>query len=112
MSGERRRNQRQKVVLEARWEGLSKRHEARVDDVSLSGCFVNTYATVAIGELIKLRILLRTGEWLALRGHVATFQNGVGFGMAFAELSKENEDALRELIESARDEESEDSPEA
>lgn len=104
MSGERRRNQRQKVVLEARWESLSKRHEARVDDVSLSGCFVNTYATAEIGEFVKLRILLRSGEWLALHGHVATYQHGVGFGLAFTDLSKENQAALRELIESARDE--------
>ncbi len=104
MSDERRRNQRHRVVLEAKWEGLSKRHEARVDDVSLSGCFVNTYAIAEIGELIKLRIRLHSGEWLALRGYVATFQNGVGFGMAFTDLSEENENALRELIESAGEE--------
>ena len=33
-----------------RWESLSKRHEARVDDVSMSGCFVNTYGPVEVGE--------------------------------------------------------------
>jgi hypothetical protein len=98
MSGERRRNQRQKVLLEARWESLSKRHEARVDDVSLSGCFVNTYGPVAVGEPVDLKILRRSGEWLALSGYVATYQDGVGFGMAFTELSEASKKALQEMI--------------
>jgi hypothetical protein len=98
MSGERRRNQRQSVLLEARWESLSKRHQARVDDVSMGGCFVNTYGPVAIGEPVELKILRRSGEWLALTGHVATYQNGVGFGMAFTELSEETRKALQDVI--------------
>lgn len=100
MSEERRRNQRQKVLLEARWESLSKRHEARVDDVSLSGCFVNTYGPVAVGEPVDLSIRRRSGEWLSLRGYVATYQNGVGFGMAFTDLTPEKEKALLDLIAS------------
>ena len=98
MSGERRRNQRKHVLLEARWESLSKRHEARVDDVSMSGCFVNTYGPVEVGEPVALSVLLRSGEWLALRGYVATYQHGVGFGMAFTDLSEEEQKALQELI--------------
>ena len=98
MSGERRRNQRQKVLLEARWESLSKRHEARVDDVSMSGCFVNTYGPVEVGEPVAMSILRRSGEWRALRGYVATYQHGVGFGMAFTDLSAEDRKALQELI--------------
>lgn len=102
MSGERRRNQRQPVVLEAKWESLSKRHEARVDDVSMSGCFVNTYGQVEAGERVELKVQLPSGEWLALRGHVATYQYGVGFGLAFSDLTEAEENALRELIATAR----------
>lgn len=98
MRNERRRNQRQKVLLEARWETLSSRHEARVDDVSLSGCFVNTYWPVAIGERIELEILRRSGEWLSLNGYVATYQHGVGFGLAFTGLSEADKRALEEVM--------------
>jgi len=100
MPDERRRNQRQKVLLEARWESLSTRHEARVDDVSLSGCFVNTYGPVTVGEEIELQILRRSGEWLALNGFVATYQHGVGFGLAFTELTEESRNQLQDLIAS------------
>jgi len=95
---ERRRNQREKVVLEATWESLSNRHEARVDDVSLSGCFVNTYGQVTVGEPIELQILRRSGEWLVLKGTVATYQHGVGFGLAFTDLTDETKRALQDLI--------------
>jgi hypothetical protein len=98
MPDERRRNQRQKVLLEARWSSLSKRHEARVDDVSLSGCFVNTYGPVEVGERVEMKILRRSGEWLQLKGTVATYQHGVGFGLAFTDLTDETKRALQDLI--------------
>ena len=98
MPDERRHNQRQKVLLEARWASLSKRHEARVDDISLSGCFVNTYGPVEVGEPVEIQILRRSGEWLSVSGNVATYQHGVGFGLAFTELTDEKKRELQELI--------------
>lgn len=101
MSGERRINRRKQILLEARWESLSSRHEARVDDVSLGGCFVNTYAKVELGEHVDLEIQLPSGEWLPLRGQVASYQPGVGFGMSFTSLTAEEIAGLEELIRTA-----------
>lgn len=95
---ERRSTERKRVLLEARWESMSKRHQARVDDVSLGGCFVNTYGPVEINEHVKLQILTPEGVWLSLRGRVVTYQLGVGFGVSFSKLSNEEETVLRELI--------------
>ena len=97
---ERRNTQRKKVLLEAKWESMSRGHEARVDDVSLGGCFVNTYGPVELNEPVKLQILLPSGKWLALQGKVASCHPGVGFGMAFS-LNDEEKKALKELIASA-----------
>lgn len=104
MSGERRNSVRKKVLLEAIWESMSRTHEARVDDVSLSGCFVNTYGHVELNESVNLQILLPSGEWLPLRGQVATYQPGVGFGMFFTALSVKETLALRQFISSIADE--------
>jgi hypothetical protein len=100
---ERRNNQRKRVLLEAKWESMSRKHQARVDDVSLGGCFVNTYGPVELNEPVSLQILLPAGEWLSLRGTVVTYQPGVGFGMSFESLSGEEEKTLKELIASAVD---------
>jgi len=98
---ERRNTHRKKVLLEARWESMSRRHEARVDDVSLGGCFVNTYGHVEPNEPVELQILLPSGEWLGLKGTVASYHPGVGFGLSFTRLSKEKTKAVQELIASA-----------
>ena len=95
---ERRTNKRKRILLEAKWESMSRTHEARVDDVSLGGCFVNTYGHVESNEEINLQIELPSGEWLSLSGHVASYQPGVGFGMAFDSLSKEKLATLEQLI--------------
>ena len=104
MSGERRSNVRKRILLEAKWESLSRTQEARVDDVSLGGCFVNTYAHIELNERVNVQILLPSGEWLALRGRVATYQPGVGFGMWFTYLSENDKAALKKLISSITDE--------
>jgi len=98
---ERRNNDRKKVLLEAKWESMSRHHEARVDDVSLGGCFVNTFGHVEINETVELQILLPSGEWLALQGTVASYQPGVGFGMSFQLKGEGEENAVRELMDSA-----------
>jgi hypothetical protein len=103
MSRERRSNERKHILLEARWESLSSRHEARVDDVSLGGCFVNTYAKVELGEHIDLEVQLPSGEWLSLRGQVASYQHGVGFGIAFRSLTIAETARLKELIRTAKE---------
>ena len=103
MSRERRSNARKQILLEAKWESLSSRHEARVDDVSLGGCFVNTYAKVELGEHVDLEIQLPSGKWLPLRGQVASYQPGVGFGMSFSSLSAKETAGLKELIRTAKE---------
>ena len=82
---------------------MASRHEARVDDVSLGGCFVNTYAKVELGEHVDLEIQLPSGKWLPLRGHVASYQPGVGFGLSFTSLTTRETAELKELIRTAKE---------
>lgn len=98
MNDERRSDERVSLNLTARWDGLSGASEARIEDLSLGGCFVNTRGHVDIGELVGIEIQLPSGEWLQLRGEVTSFQLGIGFGLGFPFLTDEEEQALRELI--------------
>ena len=98
MGEERRRSERKRVLLEAKWESMSHTHEARVDDVSLGGCFVNTFGRVEPHETVSIQLLLPSGEWLPLQGEVASYQPGVGFGLAFTSLSEAETEVLQELL--------------
>ena len=82
---------------------MSRTHEARVDDVSLGGCFVNTFGRVELNESVNLQIQLPSGEWLPLTGQVASYQPGVGFGLSFTTLTEEEMAVLRELMRSAKE---------
>ena len=101
MPEERRSNKRKRLLLEAKWESMSRTHEARVDDVSLGGCFVNTFGRVELNEAVNLEIQLPSGEWLPLRGRVASYQPQVGFGLSFTSLSNEEVAVLKELLSTA-----------
>ena len=98
MTDNRRTDERVSTNLSVRWEGLSGKHEARLEDVSLGGCFVNTAGRVDPGEIVVFEIKLPSGDWLTLRGEVVSFQQGIGFGVVFSFLTDDEEQALRELI--------------
>jgi hypothetical protein len=97
MTDERRSDERVDTNLPAKWDGLSGGHEARITDLSLGGCYVNTNGRVDLGEVIVLEIKLPSGEWLQLRGEVTSYHSGIGFGVLFSFLTDEEEQTLREL---------------
>ncbi len=98
MTINRRTDERVSTNLTARWDGLTGRQEARIEDLSLGGCFVNTTGRVDLGELVSIQIKLPSGDWLPLRGAVVSYQQGIGFGIEFSFLTDEEERILKELI--------------
>lgn len=100
MSDEKRSSDRVPTNLSARWHGISGAHEGRIEDLSLTGCFVNTTGVVDVGEMISLLIQLPTGAWLPLRGKVAFFHQMTGFSVAFVMDDDKQREQLPELIES------------
>jgi hypothetical protein len=98
MNEERRADERVALNLPVRWDGLSGGLEARIEDLSLGGCFVNTRGTVSPGELITLEIKLPSGEWLPLRGEVISCQPEIGFGLVFPFLTGEEEAEIRQVL--------------
>ena len=98
MTDNRRSDERVSTNLPARWDGLAGNHEGRIEDLSLGGCFVNTAGRVDVGEVVGVEIKLPSGEWLQLRGEVASYQTGIGFGVQFTFLTDDEEQALLGII--------------
>ncbi len=98
MTDNRRTDERLSINLSARWDGGSGTQEARIEDLSLRGCFVNTTRRVDVGEIVVVEIKLPSDEWLQLRGEVAFYHEGIGFGVLFSFLTDDEEQSLRELI--------------
>jgi SAM-dependent methyltransferase len=95
MKDEKRASHRIATNLPVRWHGVSGSHEDRIEDLSRTGCFVNTKRAVDVGEMVNLSIQLPSGVWLPLRGEVVFFQQMTGFSVAFAI----DDDKLREQLD-------------
>jgi len=98
MNDERRTNFRIPLKLHARYEGMSGAQEARIEDISLGGCFVTSQGQVDQGEAITVEIQFPAGHWIRLRGQVVVRHPGIGFGMEFSSLAPEEERKLAELL--------------
>lgn len=94
----RRRNERVRLTLEVRWEGLSGMHTARLYDISLSGCYIESPGTTQSGERTRFEVQSPTGRWLQFRGEVVHSQTYMGFGVRFLGLSELQRRTLALLI--------------
>ena len=91
---DRREEQRKEISLDVRWEG----GHARLNDLSLGGCYVDSLGQVSVGDIVSLEIKMPDGSWLPLRGTVAYYHPGLGFSVCFTFLTEEEQDKLSEII--------------
>ncbi len=98
MPEERREDPRRAVSITAYWEGLSGRHQARVSDLSLGGCFIDSLGRADVGEFLSLSLQMHDGAWLRLRGQVASVDPHTGFSIAFTYLTEDEQHALARLL--------------
>jgi Tfp pilus assembly protein PilZ len=96
---DRRTEKRWDVCLDAVWDGKSGNYTARVTDLSEGGCYVDTMGEAQIGEVIVFKLQLPDGEWLDLSGEVCHQTPPLGFGLRFVELSDEQSEKLRSLLD-------------
>lgn len=98
MTEERRGEERIPTLLELRWQSLSGKHAARISDMSLSGCYVETMGQVTVGELIRFEVQLPTGRLMPLIGEVVYHLPGMGFGMRFRSLTPRQKEMIESLL--------------
>lgn len=100
MTKDRREEKRKEITLDVRWEGSSGQYGARISDLSLGGCYLDTLGGVQVGEVVALELKLPDGSWLPLRGTVAFHHPGLGFSVCFTFLTDEEQFQIRQLIDS------------
>ena len=80
-----RKHERVPLSLEAISEASSGRHEARVSDLSMGGCYVDSIVTLQAGENVVLSIRMPTGEWMKISAEVTYSLPGMGYGVSFTD---------------------------
>lgn len=95
-----RQFERISLSLEVMLEFSSGRREARISDLSMGGCFVDTILNATEGEPVNFELRLSNVTSLALSGEVTYFMPRIGFGLRFTNLTDEKKSLLAQLITS------------
>ncbi|MGH9945935.1 MAG: PilZ domain-containing protein [Pyrinomonadaceae bacterium] len=93
-----REEERKDFIAQIELESASGRREARVSDISLGGCYVDTIVSVAVGESVRFELIQPNGGRLTFAGLVVYHLSGMGFGVQFTDLNKEQKQFLEEMI--------------
>jgi hypothetical protein len=96
---EKRRSPRFKCEgsAEMREEKCDVRTWATFTDISLHGCYVEAQATYPVGTILHLK-LEANGLRVETKGNVRVSYPYLGMGIAFTEMSEENQEQLKELL--------------
>jgi hypothetical protein len=82
--------------FECRWFGKWGAFDARLNDLSVSGCYiVNRRNTPSVGEVVEIDLVRTAKEPLPLAGEVVSTEPGIGFAVRFAGV----DDNLRQQLE-------------
>lgn len=93
-----RKQERTIVSLEVIFEGSSGMRQARISDLSLGGCFVDSIVNISTKESILLKIKDLEGGWFELTGEIVYVYKGCGFGVKFLTLEEKDRILLEHLI--------------
>lgn len=89
-----RQDERYSYLKEVELEFASGKRSARISDISLGGCYIDTIAQVPVGDKLTLHIASTRGDSQQFTGKVAYVLEGFGFGVEFVDLT----DAQREFL--------------
>jgi hypothetical protein len=98
---ERRRAQRIKVNLRARWEGSLSQQVAQITNLSSNGCFVLTGGKVETKELVRMEISLPDQPPVYAWAEVVEEASEIGFAVRFTSMDTEDRDRLDSFIRHA-----------
>lgn len=93
-----RQNERITLSLEIVLDRSSSKREARIKDLSLGGCFVESLTPVTKGETVVFKVHFPTGKLSMLNGEVVNVFANKGFSLCFTVLTEEEENLIEQII--------------
>lgn len=76
----------------------SGKREVRVTDLSVGGCYVDSIAGVQPNEPVGIKLSLPHGRTEEIFGTVVYVHDGIGFGVQFNDMTREQRTVLEQLI--------------
>ncbi len=87
------------VSLDVVWQGSSGKHDARMSEVSMEGCFIDSMTQGRrLGERVDFKVHLPAGPWVPLQGELINQEYPIGFGLRFTCLTDSDRKFLAQVV--------------
>jgi len=87
------------VSLDVVWQGSVGKHDARMSEISMDGCFIDTKVQGrSLGEIVEFKVHLPNGPWVSLEGELVVQDYPMGFGLRFRNLTEGDRSLLRQVV--------------
>ena len=99
MSALQRQNNPVAVSLDVVWQGSSGKQDARMSEISMEGCFIDSRVQGrALGDIVEFKVHLPGGPWVSLQGELVNEDYPIGFGLRFTGLTAADQSLLAEVV--------------
>ncbi len=99
MSESEKQNNPVTVSLDVVWQGSTGKHDARMSEISMEGCFIDSKVQGrALGETVDFKVHLPDGPWVSLQGELTSQEYPIGFGLRFMHLTATDERLLAAVV--------------
>jgi CheY-like chemotaxis protein len=99
MSGLERQNSPVTVSLDVVWQGSSGKQDARMSEISMDGCFIDSRVQGrGLGDIVEFKVHLPGGPWVSLQGELVNEDYPIGFGLRFTRLTAADQSLLAEIV--------------
>jgi CheY-like chemotaxis protein len=87
------------VSLDVVWQGSAGKQDARMSEISMHGCFIDSRVQGrALGDIVEFKVHLPDGPWVSLKGELVSEDYPMGFGLNFTELTEGDERLLAAVV--------------
>lgn len=87
------------VSLDVIWQGSAGKRDARMSEISMDGCFIDSNVQGGmLGDIVEFKVHLPSGPWVSLRGELVDEDYPIGFGLRFRGLTDSDQRLLAEVL--------------
>ena len=87
------------VSLDVVWQGSSGKQDARMSEISMDGCFIDSMVQGrALGDIVEFKVHLPSGPWVSLQGELVHEDHPIGFGLRFRGLTDGDKRLLAQVV--------------
>jgi CheY-like chemotaxis protein len=87
------------VSLDVVWQGSTGKQDARMSEISMDGCFIDSMVQGRLlGDIVEIKVHLPSGPWVSLQGELVNEDYPIGFGLRFSGLTDGDRRLLAEVV--------------